>query len=366
MRPGSIRLFLGLAVAALLTACSEEPPALPEPVRPIRSFTVAEPASGQVRKFSAVIEASDSSSLSFQVGGNVKEVKVDRGDKVTAGQVLAVLDEEPFRLNVQAAEADLETVRAELGQKKSEYERQKRLYEQGWVARVRYENAERDYLSAVSRVDYAEARLNLAQRDLRNTTLSAPFDGFISTRSVDPFVEVRAGQKLFQIDAEGGFDAAFGVPENTIAQVVLGMPATVVLPQLDGPVEALVTEVGSAAGAGNTFPVKAALTEPPAIVRAGMTADVTLKLADDAKESGYLVPLAAVKAGERTGEGFVFVYDAGSSTVRRTPVKSARSVIGNMVAVTGVKAGDVVVTAGVNFLVDGQKVKLMETAAAAN
>ena len=360
MRLSAIRCLLSLAVAGLVAACEGEPPEVPEQARPIRTMTITDVASGQVRNFSGLIQASDTSSLSFQIGGNVLEVKVNQGDQVTAGQVLAVLDQEPFQLNVQAAEAGLQDARATAAQTEADFERNKTLYERGWVARVRYDNAERDFLSAASRVDYAVARLELARRDLRNTTLSAPFDGFISLRDIDPFVEVRPGQRLFQIDAEGGFEAAFGVPETTIAQVVLGMAATVSSPQIQGPMEALITEVGSAAGTGNTFPVKAALIEPPTNVRAGMTADVSLLLADDAAESGYLVPLTAVRAGDRAGEGFVFVYDPESSTVRRTLVKSTQVLVGNVVAVTGVEVGDIVATAGVNFLVDGQSVKLME------
>ena len=150
------------------------------------------------------------------------------------------------------------------------------------------------------------------------------------------------------------------MPETAIARVVLGMPATVTSPQLEKPLDALITEVGSAAGTGNTFPVKAALIEPPPVVRPGMTAQVTLLLAEDAAESGYyLVPLSAVAPGEQAGEGFVFVYDRESSTVRRTLVKAAQALSGNVVAVSGVTAGDVVATAGVNFLVDGQSVTLM-------
>ncbi len=363
MRPNAARLFIGLAVVGLLTSCEDEPPPVAERMRPIRVFTITDVASGQVRNFSAVIEASDSSSLSFQIGGNVREVKVNQGDQVARDQVLAVLDQEPFRLNVQAAAADHQAARAELAQKKAEFDRQKTLYQQGWVARVRFENAERGYRTAASRVDYAVARLNLARRDLRNTTLAAPFDGFISVRSVDPFVEVQAGRKLFQIDAEGGFEAAFGVPESTIARVVLGMPVTVRFPRVDEPMDALITEVGSAAGTGNLFPVKAALIEPSSNVRPGMTAEVVLLLADDAVDTGYLVPLSAIAPGERGGEGFVFVYDPKSSTVRRTPVKSTQSVAGNVMAVSGINAGDIVATAGANFLVDGQKVMLMEPAA---
>ncbi len=359
MRSTAIRLGLCTVLLAFTAACDEQPPPIEQPARPIRTFTVTEVASGQVRRFSAVIEASDSSSLSFQITGNVQKVAVNQGDQVTAGQVLAVLDQEPFKLSVQAAQADLQTTRANLAQAKAEYERQKTLYEQGWVARARFDNAERDYRATLSRVDYAVARLSLAERDLRNTTLTAPFDGFISLRTVDAFVEVRAGQELFRIDAEGGLDAAFGVPETTIAQIILGMPASVKLPQFAEAVEALVTEVGSAAGAGNTFPVNAALIEPPAGMRPGMSAEVTVTLADEAGETGYLVPLSAVTPGEAPEQGFVFVYDPASGTVRRTPVKPTVTLASNMVAVTGVAAGDIVATAGANFLVDGQAVELM-------
>lgn len=362
MRLSSIGVVAAIAISGLLTACEEAPPPLPESVRPIRTFTVTEVASGKVRKFSGVIEASDSSSLSFQIGGNVRDVQVNQGDRVTKGQVLAVLDQEPFELDVQAAEADLQQARAAVAQKKAEFDRQKTLYQQGWVARVRFENAQRDYQSTSSRVDFAVARLNLARRNVRNATLAAPFDGFISLRNVDPFVEVQAGQTLFQLDAEGGFKAAFGIPETAVSQVVLGMPASVTLPLLAQPLDALITEIGSAAGAGNTFPVSAALIDPPTGVRAGMTAQVSLLLGGDVEQSGYLVPLMAVAPGARADEGFVFVYDQATSTVRRTLVESVQTMASNMVAVKGVNAGDIVATAGVNFLVDGQKVKLMEPA----
>ncbi len=366
MKRGANRLLLGLAILALLAACDEAPPELPESIRPIRTFTVTEVASGQSRRFSGTVEASDSSSLSFQVGGTVLEVLVNPGDRVTQGQALAVLDRDPYELNVKAAEADLEQARAFESQKFAEYERQRTLYEQGWIARARFDNAEREYLSARSRVSYSAARLNLAQRDLANTTLVAPFDGTISSRSIDPFVEVPAGRELFQLDATGGFEVAFGVPETSISQITLGTPATAVLPQFASPIEVIITEVGSAAGAGNTFPVRAALLEPPASLRSGMTAEVSMLLTrEDESQVGYLVPLSAIAPGNDTGEGFVFIYDAETSTVRRTAVGAATTVPGNTIVVTGVSAGDVLASAGVNFLVDGQRVELLAPVAAA-
>lgn len=357
-----LRILLSLALAAGLAACKREAPTVPEQVRAIRTFTVTDAASGQVRSFSGVIEASETSALSFQVGGNVRDVRVNQGDTVRAQQVLATLDAEPYRLNVQAVEAELARARAELTQARSDYERHQRLIAQRAVAQVQFEAAQRNFRSAESQIDLATAKLNLAQRDLRNTTLLAPFDGTIAERLVDPFVEVRAGQTVFRINASGGMQAAFGVPETTIDRLVLGMPATVAVPQLPPPTDARVSEIGSAAGTGNLFPVKAALNDPPPAVRAGMTAEVMLRLPQNEATAGYLVPLAAIAPGGRSGEGFVFVYDPPTSTVRRTPIGSAGQLIGNMVAVTGVSAGDVVASAGVVFLIDGQKVKLMEPA----
>ena len=80
MRRGVMEVLLGLVVACFLTACEDEVPPVVEQARPIRVFTVTEVATGNARKFSGTIEASDSSTLSFQVGGNVREVRVNQGD----------------------------------------------------------------------------------------------------------------------------------------------------------------------------------------------------------------------------------------------------------------------------------------------
>ena len=364
MRSIAIRGLLSLAVGGFLFGCGQEPQPVPEQVRPIRTFTITDVASGQSRRFSGLIEAIDSSSLSFEVPGNVQRVAVNQGDAVRQGQVLASLDEEPYRLAVQAAEAELQRARAFLTQARADYERNTRLLEQRAVARVQYEVSYREFQSAQSQVDFAVAKLNLAQRDLRNTTLVAPFDGTISARSVDPFVQVQAGQTVFRIDAKGGMQASVGVPETVIDQLSLGMSAIVDLPQGATPIKARISEIGSAAGSGNVFPVKAALIAPPPTVRAGMTAEVTLVLGGPADAASYFVPLSAIAPGDGSGEGFVFVYDPTTSTVRRTLVRSAGPLASNMVAISGVNVGDTLATAGVNFLVDGQRVRLMNPAEA--
>ena len=96
-----VKRRLALVVLAMvwpaLLACGEQAPPPVETVRAIRSFEVGDPAEGQKRRFSGVVEAADNSSISFEVAGNVHEVHVDVGQKVENGQVLAVMDDRTFR-----------------------------------------------------------------------------------------------------------------------------------------------------------------------------------------------------------------------------------------------------------------------------
>ena len=129
------RMVWLLCIAVVLTACKEKTEII-EVVRAIKTITISEQATEQIRKFSGLVAAVDSSGLSFQVGGQVETVKVDIGDRVEKGQVLAVLDQEPYQLDVDAAQAELVKSRANVVNTKAEAERQKRVFEQGAGAKV--------------------------------------------------------------------------------------------------------------------------------------------------------------------------------------------------------------------------------------
>ena len=188
-----------------------------------------------------------------------------------------------------------------------------------------------------------------------------PYDGAISRKYIDAFVEVSTGQKVYEIEASGALEVRFDIPETTISRITLGMPVTVTFPTAPGNVlRARITEIGSSAERANAFPVKAGLEDPPSKVRSGMTAEATLLLKQEGTKSDYLVPLAAISSADKPSEGYVFTYDATTQTVKKNLIK-ARGVSDNLVQVyEGVNAGDVVAAAGVSFLNDGQKVKLMQ------
>lgn len=343
-------------------ACSEQPE-VPEQIRALKTYTVSEIADGQLRKFPGIVKATDSSVLSFEVSGKVKQVDVDIGDSVTKGQILAVLDKEPYRLDVQAAEAELAKARADYKNQKQQHQRVQELAGKGWASQAHLDSAVAGRDTSKNQINFAVSKLNLAKRDLRQTALEAPFNGSIAARFVDPHVEVLPGQKIFDINASGALRVEFNVPETIIRRVHNGQAVKILFPTAEAKsLEGRVTFVGSAAGTANSFPVKADIFDPSVDIKPGMTAEVNLVLKEDNGSSGYLVPLASVAPGSGDKDfGYVFKYDPETSVVHKTPVERAEASTENMVALSkGLSAGDIIAMAGVSFLYDGQKVKLMK------
>jgi len=343
-----------------ITACEKKVEII-EQVRALKTITVSELATGQIRKFSGIVRATDSSNLSFEVGGRVETVNVDIGDRVRKGQLLAVLDKEPYRLDVDAAQAELVKAEAKVVNTKEEYDRQERVYLQGAGAKSKLDRAKYNWDAARSQVNYQIAKLGLAKRNLSKTMLTSPYDGHIAWRSVDPHEEIKVGQKVFAIDAKGTLEVHLAVPETTIHRVHMGTPATVRFPTLPGhSVKGRISDIGSAAVKANAFPVKVGLIEPPANINPGMTAEASLVLKNDSQTAGYRVPIQAILPAKEVGQGYAFVYDPETSTVRKTPIRTLGAEQNMTIVSEGLSAGDIIAVAGVSFLADGMKVKLME------
>ena len=346
-----------------MSACREEAPKPIERIRAIKTITVAEETSGQVRKLSGVVEAVDSSVLAFEVSGNVKEVRVKVGDRIEKGQIIAVLDKRTFQLDVQAAEVTMERAKVQLADKKNDQDRFRKIakIDPGAVSQSSLDKSKAAYDSARKNVNYAHSKVKLAKRDLEKTTLAAPFNGIIGEKYVDPFQEVKRGERLFVLFSEKAMEVAIQIPETIIRDIHLDLSADIRFPTVpDHHYKGIVSEISSVAGTANAFPVKVAVVDPGDKIRPGMTAEVSLRLAANDQATGYLIPLSALAKGDDRSRAYVFIFDSKTSTVKKTPITGA-GVRGNRVGVTqGVKEGDIVAVAGVTFLEDGQKVKLME------
>jgi RND family efflux transporter MFP subunit len=361
MTKQTLKQMIGLLYLSLaLTACQEKTEII-EVVRAIKTITVSEQATEQIRKFSGIVAAVDSSGLSFQVAGQVESVEVDIGDSVKKDQVLAVLDPEPYQLEVDAVQAELVKAKANVVNTKSEYERQKRVFDQGAGAKSDLDTAEYNYRAARSAVDYQIARLDQANRNLRKTKLLSPYDGTIAWRSVNPNEEVKIGQKVFEINATGTMEVQLAVPESTIDQINIDDPATISYPTLPGEsAKGRISFIGSAAVKAGAFPVKVVLIAPKENVKPGMTAEANLFIKDQNLQAGYLVPFQALLPSSEPDRGYAFVYDPKTSTVKKTAVRARGTEDKKAIVDEGLVAGDIIAAAGVSFLADGMKVKLMK------
>ncbi len=348
-----------------LAACDrQETPEPVERIRSIKTITVTERASGQERKFPGLVEPVDRASLSFEVGGAVRKLHKKVGDKISEGQVIAVLDDKKYRLNVDAAHAEVKKAEAQVQGARRNYERNRKIQkiDSGAISQRSVDQAEATYESAQQTVGYARSQLNLARQNLTNTKLVAPFDGVIAERHVNAHQEVSRGQPIYDMFAEGAIEVAIDVPETVIDSLYLGLPTEIRFSK--GPshiYRGTISEIGSVGGTASTFPVKVAVQEVSEKFQPGMSAEVSLVLTTAGQESGYLIPVTAIAPGDKDALGYVFVFDRKTSTVRRTPVEfPERALRDNFVVVIGgVKPEDVIAVAGVSFLENGQKVKLI-------
>ena len=362
----SLYFLIIFASSLIAFGCGkEEKP--PEVIRSIRWIKVAETSTKQVRMISGTTKPVDQTALSFAVGGTVEEVKVKLGDQVRKGQVLAELDQQPFVLGVRDAEAELSKAHANVVERRANYERYVALYESNNASKAELDEARASFDSAKSQVKAAEAQLGLARRDLRKTQLKAPFKGTISVKEIEPYVEVPPGKAVFGLDGEeSGFEVSAAVPESLVINLNLGDEADVIFSGLNyRKVPGVITELGSRSRTASTYPVTVQLQEQFPELRSGMSVEVAFEFIPESETgepivTGLAAPLAALVVGEEK-KYFVFIYDEKSSTVKKTQVKTLALRENDVILEPGtLKAGDIIATAGVQFLTDGQKVNLMK------
>ena len=371
----SIRLsFVALAsLGLLLPACGEEVEAPPEVLRSIKTVTVSKRPTGRQRRFSGVLAATDKSELSFRVGGRVQAVAVEGGVRVRAGQLLVSIDPQPYVLALETAIADLQAARAQLDEAEKKLESTQRLFERRIASQQVLDSAEASFETAEGRVQAADASVNMAQRDLDDTIIVAPFAGTIAERKVEPFQEVAAGQPVLLLTNEGAIEVDVRIPEGLIHEVAVGQPVTVRLTTAAFRNQAFrgkVTRVSASALEANAYPVTITVEDPDSRMRPGMTARVDFTFSGAADATGWLLPANAVLPADEASEKpfferevHVFVYEADTGTVRKRPVRVTGMEDRYFEISEGLAEGEVVAIAGVHFLRDGLRVTLYDEGA---
>jgi len=357
----SVSVFLALTLP-ILAACEEKTEAPPPPTRAIKTMVVSERVGEQERKIAGVVEATTVTDLAFQVGGRVVELNVDIGDTLKAGDIVARIDPAPFEFALRTAKSEVSDAEGRLRDAESKHVQQEALFKKGYTTKTAYDTALANLNSATAALEGARSRRDTAERDLKLTTLTAPFDGRISARYLDRFTEVTGGQKIVQLSAGGQRKVEANVPESMISSISVGDAISVAFPTLrNRTVTGKISQIGARAGNTNSFPVIAVLDEEDAAIKAGMTAEVTFFFKTEETGKAFTIPTPAVLPSGDGTAGLVFVFDPAASVVRQREVDIVNVKDNDLVVAGGLNEGDIIAVAGVSFLHDGMKVKLLDS-----
>lgn len=345
-----------LAVVAL-SACGKGDDEAVQEVRPVRVMVTDKRLSGDTVTLIGSVQAQSEINLSFRISGRMTERLVGVGDRVRRGQLIARLDTQDEESALQSARAQQSAAQAQMVEAANNFERMRGLVAQDAVSRALFDQSQASRKAAQSQVESAQAQVNLASNRLSYTRITSDVDGVVTAIGAEAGEVVAAGQMIAQVAREGARDAAFDVPAAVKDSAPANADITVML-TADPRVTARgrVREVAPRADpVTNTFRVKVGLIDPPAAMRLGSTVTGRMKLD---QVLGIEVPAAAVmRSGGKTA---VWIVDPKAHTVSTREIVVQSSSPSSVMVASGLGQGDIVVTAGVQALRPGQKVRFSE------
>jgi RND family efflux transporter MFP subunit len=358
--------FFILITAIALTSCKKEDATDQERIRAVKTMQVSSVEAGTTRTLAGVVKSSEISTLSFRVGGRISEVLVNNGDLVTKGQVLARLEDTEYRLQVHSAQAHLDGALSKLSEMAATLQRQQKLKKNDFVAQAAVEHALAAHQAAKSSVQVAETALKNAQQDLDSTHMIAPFNGTITARQIEPFMEIQAGLSALEIQNERALEVEVLMPETLIHELKLGQHVDVHFPTLKSiQLIGTISEIGAKAERGNAYLVRVKLADLNEDILTGMTAQLAFSFNKHITDSRYLIPLSALDmrlpatdSAMHPEKGFIYRIHEGHAQIVEVNIRRVR---GNLLEITdGLKEGDQIITAGAAYLIDGQAVKIWQ------
>jgi RND family efflux transporter MFP subunit len=346
-----------IAAALALAGCEPEAAKAPE-VRPVRTAVVAPKAIADDRRAVGEIKPRHESDLGFRVAGKIVSRAAEIGQEVKKGDLLAKLDEQDYRNKLQSAEADIAAAEAVLSEAEAAEGRSRQLLGQGHTTRANYDIAVKNLRSAEAKLSSAKAALQLAKDQLAYAELRADFDGVVTAVGGEPGQVINVGQTIVRLARPEDKDAVFAIAEAVFGQRRPDERPELIVALLSNPAiaaEGVVREVSPVADATTrTYQVKVSLRNPPEQMRFGASVMGRLKAS-----TAPVIVLPGSALFDKGGKPAVWVVDKAKGTVSLKPVTIVRYETDSVIVSEGLAAGDVVVTAGVNRLRDGQSVRLL-------
>ena len=364
---GVISLALtSLLVVVALYGCGKKDAAEEEVVRPVRAMKVGDSRSVESRSFPGRAKATQELDLSFRVAGPLITRPVKVGDEVRRGDIVARIDPRDFQVELSNVRAQLEHAKALLERTEADYRRLQSIFktDPGATSEAAIDEAKANRDRAKASVDSLQASVTSAEDQLSYTYLRAPFDGRVVATYVENFEDVRAKQAIIRLLDDSQIEMVVNIPESLISLAPYVTNVYVVFDAFpDHELTAKLKEVGTEASATTrTYPVTLIMDQPEDIKilagMAGKTVRADIDVPEERAAVGFEVPVAATFVSD--GKTHVWVIDEKAKTVSKREVTTGELTDFGIKILTGLDAGEWIATAGVNYLREGQQVRLLD------
>jgi RND family efflux transporter MFP subunit len=350
------RLVSALLSLGLLAACQAQTAPTARVDRPVQVQRVSFAAEEAGRDFAGVVRARYETDLGFRVAGKIVKRLINVGDSVRIGDVVAELDPQDLKLQVESAEAELAAATSNLTQTRTEAERYASLKSRGYAAIADFDRKQLAKDEADGRLERARRALDLARHQLAYANLKADADGVITATMAEAGQVVAIGQAVARLAHRGDKEAVVALPETWLGEARTAQASVRLWSDPNRSFSAHLRELSPQADvATRTYAARFTIDDADDMVALGMTATVRLAPAVQARVAR--LPLSAVL--NRGSGPFVYVVDETGALVQRN-VTVASFAEDTALITAGVADGEKVVTLGVQKLEAGLKVRAVE------
>lgn len=320
-----------------------------EDPKPVKTLVIGDPTGKVTRRIPGVVESSNRVEMSFEVPGTLVEVNAIRGKFLKKGEVVAKINQENYRSKMNERKAKLQEL-------KLSYERHKRLLKKGYVSQAIYDNSKASY-------EVAKANYRIALKNLKDTTIVAPYDSVVSDVYIDNYQQIVIKQPIVLLQDPEEIDIIVDISENDFIKIknINDYNFQAIFEGVSIKKYALAYRKNelNADFRTQTYKIYLTMRVPKELnILPGMTAIVEIYNKEkETDKKFYLLPSHSIFS-DSTDSKFVWIVDKSTSKLKKRSVDLKDFSEGDNIKVdSGLQKGDVVVIAGVNFLRENMLVK---------
>ena len=375
----SYHYLLTISLISCFIACGgkAEEKVMAEVIKPIKYGKVIKSGSSIDQEYAGTVQSSKEAKLSFKISGNINYLPIKVGDRVRKGQLIAQIDATDYRVQAEqanstllSAETQIKSAESQLINAQGIYQRMERLYENNSVslsdfeqAKAALETSEAAYQAAKAQASASSKQVEASKNQVAYSKLAAPFSGIITAINIEENEFVGAGSPIAILNSEVRPEVRVGMPEIVIANVKKGQEVEIHFSALQEDFKGFISEVGYSNVGGSTYPVIISIKNPSPAIRPGMAAHVHFHFGDNKSSTAaqkLYIPIAAVLANDNGNFAYILHKESDYYTIQKKPITVGALAEKGFELNEGLDEGAIVATSGLQTLIEGMKVRLME------